>query len=1554
MQSQFVNTGFEPIQFLVFVAAISLILAFVRRLPFVNFLSFFHWIFSYPVLSLLVVSGAAIAFGLFGRDYGLEYCFYPDDPLQKFAAAMLLMILFCETIALGYLRDHVDYERSPSARARANATLIRTWIMLRQWLSARWLVSCLPESDDDAWLRYLRAEDVEVLGRSTENRATCFTDWPGRRLKATLAVVATQGTLLMLLITFVVVLAVTIENWGHLTHEGNLKRIWAGLASYLIGLPFGLLISVGLTALVAVFIPGATAANPVPREDLVQVRWRRPAVRPIDAALGFFALSYLVLAFANPLLSLWLVLAILMFVVVWLIRGWLPGQTEPSSRPRQRLGRSLTKLATSSVGSVKPRVILGTLSRAGASTRPGPYAISMLIFYLFACVIISFMRTWNIGTVSHNRLAFLISLILSLILTIAFVFRTRLGTPESTIAIPSLILQGFLAVCVVYMFGGRDWWIFSELTALAITCLVGAAVALVAFISYLLRGRLAAGAMACLLLAAYIEGLAIDEADSNYKLQYSDLKEYYRNPVVLDTRDYFTSSYGKVLRLDRKVGGRRVVSTTVAAVAGMFSPKLLGGTDANRIGTGLFEIDGDDLLVDRPGDKLVDQARPVVIRMPRRLTIEFRSDPASFLLKGVERKHLKNAAILWKNPPSRFDAIRDKARSRQDRGARYALFPLWPDDVAHNPRDRTLCWPYHPENAAETEWSVKIDGGQNWQKFMNENKNEVLQSEFFLVGNWYFDAVEDLGDRANTGPKSCRYRVRGAAADGYFPDLWWRPGEDRSNLGLRRPRPSEASEGADLQVTLTVPVPLGDYRVVKNEPGDAPGTVRVLISTPAEGMEPRKGTVVNFSPGGVLHGPHSIEECRRVSPLIAPREGRHALRASEPRPAAVILVRKLPEPVPGTSAIPQAALELDNEEEARAKKSDAVDTWESQATNDHTSSEQLLDNMQVLEQWKNSLNLLPTTTARRVTCRMCPMQHSATCSHRNDLPTADDPQCECPRLHKLVLVTVSGGGIRSAVWAATVLRRLEESFGPAFPYHIRIITGASGGMVGATYYAGTIRDPGSLKNDLPGPVYPHNVAGELDMHLGECDFLSPTASHMVFSDVPRVLTLPLALDEDRGEALEHAWEKKLAGGLEVFHQPFRGPGGFAKDEKAGWRPSLIFTPMLVEDGRRLLISNLDLSFAPRNVGAMMLDADSSLLRPQINQFGAFVDGGVVPGSDLYSLTAVEFFRLFPRASSFRVGTAARMSATFPLISPAVTLPTLPPRSVVDAGYYDNFGINLVSLWTDRRNVKQWLVENTSGVLILQIRDHASQLLRTELDYELRSVGNPVSDFLMGPDVAAITGDVVHAIYDRGLLQLARPLNGFFSSRYAVTSFRNDEQIESLSTFLGTVPPTAAEIRGGVHQALEQMLADHAAGDAIKPDTRRAELSQEFDTRLSQLRLDGRPFPYTTVVFECPIQAALSWELTASESHCIRMGMGRDTGDVDPRDYPTRDALLHEIRKNYSEDGHHLKMAGRQLDRVCFNVLHNLQRLGFLKKWCLYSHYEPFQRPAASPATGGVR
>lgn len=51
----------------------------------------------------------------------------------------------------------------------------------------------------------------------------------------------------------------------------------------------------------------------------------------------------------------------------------------------------------------------------------------------------------------------------------------------------------------------------------------------------------------------------------------------------------------------------------------------------------------------------------------------------------------------------------------------------------------------------------------------------------------------------------------------------------------------------------------------------------------------------------------------------------------------------------------------------------------------------------------------------------------------------------------LVVVVTSGGASRAAVWTITMLAELESRL-PGFMRHVRLITGASGGMVGAAHY----------------------------------------------------------------------------------------------------------------------------------------------------------------------------------------------------------------------------------------------------------------------------------------------------------------------------------------------------------------------------------------------------------------------------------------------------------------------------------------------------------------------
>jgi predicted acylesterase/phospholipase RssA len=91
------------------------------------------------------------------------------------------------------------------------------------------------------------------------------------------------------------------------------------------------------------------------------------------------------------------------------------------------------------------------------------------------------------------------------------------------------------------------------------------------------------------------------------------------------------------------------------------------------------------------------------------------------------------------------------------------------------------------------------------------------------------------------------------------------------------------------------------------------------------------------------------------------------------------------------------------------------------------------------------------------------------------------------------------------------------------------------------------------------------------------------------------------------------------------------------------------------------------------------------------------------GLDL-SIDAIDFGSFFIKQNGFRLNllSAMRMSASFPYILPATALPCEPPAYVIDGGALDNFGIVSVIKFLD--NFKDWINQNTSGVVIIQTRD----------------------------------------------------------------------------------------------------------------------------------------------------------------------------------------------------------------------------------------------------------
>jgi hypothetical protein len=352
---------------------------------------------------------------------------------------------------------------------------------------------------------------------------------------------------------------------------------------------------------------------------------------------------------------------------------------------------------------------------------------------------------------------------------------------------------------------------------------------------------------------------------------------------------------------------------------------------------------------------------------------------------------------------------------------------------------------------------------------------------------------------------------------------------------------------------------------------------------------------------------------------------------------------------------------------------------------------------------------------------------------------------------KLVVMCTSGGAARAAFWTATVLERVEAKI-PGFGSRVRIITGASGGMLGASCYVLHRRDRVLNRADFavePGDDPRRRVIAPMASWADAVptDGMTPLAKYIALSEIWQALT-PFSLSDDRGVVLERAWENPSYPWANL-RRPLRN---LRPLERMGRIPSLIFSPMIVEDGRLLLISNLDLGADEEGHVPLLIKAKGGMV-------GDTTEEGKVPGDQIndYSLSAVEFFRLFPEAQGLNISTAVRMSATFPYVSPAVNLPTEPPRRVVDAGYYDNYGIQVATSWIYQN--RHWLAENTSGVLLLQIR--ASVSVRDRLGVD----DSPESWWSWAT---------------RGFQFLSSPIDGVMAARYHSSSFRNNKDVAFLS------------------------------------------------------------------------------------------------------------------------------------------------------------------------------
>jgi hypothetical protein len=269
----------------------------------------------------------------------------------------------------------------------------------------------------------------------------------------------------------------------------------------------------------------------------------------------------------------------------------------------------------------------------------------------------------------------------------------------------------------------------------------------------------------------------------------------------------------------------------------------------------------------------------------------------------------------------------------------------------------------------------------------------------------------------------------------------------------------------------------------------------------------------------------------------------------------------------------------------------------------------------------------------------------------------------------MFVITTSGGGNRSATFTMNVLQHLDSITHGELMNKTVLITGASGGMLGASYFRELSRARAAgQKINLQDRTYLNDISNDL---------LNPLFTSFVARDLAapaqRFKVGPYEYIKDRGYAFEQKLNSNTRGMLNKQLKDWYN------DEKNARIPLMLFNSVVTRDGRKMIISTQPMSFLMRPAydSNHVLDADPD---------------------------AVDYQALFTKQDplNLRMLTALRMNATFPYVLPNVWLPSDPVIDVMDAGIRDNYGQETALRFI--QVFQQWIRENTSGVVLIHIRD----------------------------------------------------------------------------------------------------------------------------------------------------------------------------------------------------------------------------------------------------------
>ena len=271
-----------------------------------------------------------------------------------------------------------------------------------------------------------------------------------------------------------------------------------------------------------------------------------------------------------------------------------------------------------------------------------------------------------------------------------------------------------------------------------------------------------------------------------------------------------------------------------------------------------------------------------------------------------------------------------------------------------------------------------------------------------------------------------------------------------------------------------------------------------------------------------------------------------------------------------------------------------------------------------------------------------------------------------------VIVNTSGGGHRSATFTMSILQRLDSVTNGEMMKKTFLITGASGGMIGASYFRELyLRKQKGENIHLQDKKYVDDISGDL---------LNPLFSSFVARDLIspslKFEVGPYIYVKDRAYSFESKLDMNTNGFLNKQLKDYK------EDERNATIPLAFYNSVVSRDSRKMIISTQPIRF-------MMRSRYDSVALPEMDP------------------DVIDFASFFEKQDPYniRILTALRMNATFPIVLPNVWLPSDPVIDVMDAGLRDNYGqetgLRFLEFFDD------WISRNTRGVLIIQLRDRPS-------------------------------------------------------------------------------------------------------------------------------------------------------------------------------------------------------------------------------------------------------